>query len=52
MNPGNTSQNCSNCGEKVPKKLSKRTHSCIHCSILADRDVNAGINIKNRTVGH
>ncbi|WP_367267869.1 zinc ribbon domain-containing protein [Okeania sp. SIO2C9] len=59
MNPKNTSQNCSNCGKKVPKKLNIRTHSCPHCGIVIDRDVfaehdlgNAAINIKNRAVGH
>jgi len=52
VNPQNTSQDCSNCGEKVPKELSKRIHSCGHCGIVIDRDVNAGINIKNRAVGH
>jgi putative transposase len=43
--PHNTSQNCSNCGEKVQKSLSTRTHVCPHCGFVADRDVNAGINI-------
>ncbi|NEO58141.1 MAG: transposase [Okeania sp. SIO3B5] len=52
VNPKNTSQDCSNCGEKVPKKLSQRTHSCPHCGIVIDRDLNAAINIKNRAVGH
>ena len=53
--PHNTSQNCSNCGEKVPKSLSTRTHICPHCGYVADRDVNAGINILKRglsAVGH
>ncbi|GGA32318.1 RNA-guided endonuclease TnpB family protein [Okeania sp. KiyG1] len=52
VNPKNTSQNCSNCGEKVPKKLNIRTHSCPHCGIVIDRDLNAAINIKNRAAGH
>ena len=52
VNPKNTSQDCSNCGEKVPKELSQRTHSCPHCGIAIDRDVNVAINIKNRAVGH
>ncbi|MDY7005024.1 MAG: transposase [Cyanobacteriota bacterium] len=52
MNPKNTSQDCSNCGEKVDKELNIRTHSCPHCGIVIDRDVNAAINIKNRAVGH
>jgi len=49
---GRTSQDSSNYGKKVPKKLSKRTYSCPHCGIVIDRDVNAAINIKNRAVGH
>ncbi|MDJ1178828.1 transposase [Roseofilum sp. BLCC_M91] len=52
VNPKNTSQDCSNCGEKVPKELSIRTHSCSHCGIVIDRDLNAAINIKNRAAGH
>ncbi|NEO52719.1 MAG: IS200/IS605 family element transposase accessory protein TnpB [Okeania sp. SIO2C9] len=52
VNPRNTSQDCSNCGEKVPKELNIRTHSCPHCGIVMDRDLNAAINIKNRAVGH
>jgi len=48
----NTSQDCSNCGEKVPKKVHKRWHDCPHCGCSLDRDQNAAINIKNRAVGH
>ena len=44
----NTSQDCSNCGEKVPKKLHIRWHDCPHCGCSLDRDHNAAINIKNR----
>jgi len=43
--PYNTSQNCSNCGKKVQKGLSTRTHVCPHCKYVEDRDVNAAINI-------
>ncbi|MGF1674523.1 MAG: RNA-guided endonuclease InsQ/TnpB family protein, partial [Rivularia sp. (in: cyanobacteria)] len=53
--PHNTSQNCSNCGEKVKKSLSTRTHVCPHCGYVADRDLNASINILKlglSTVGH
>jgi putative transposase len=45
VEPKFTSQNCSNCGEKVVKTLSTRTHSCPHCKYVADRDENAAINI-------
>ncbi|MGB3204665.1 MAG: transposase [Crinalium sp.] len=48
----NTSQDCSNCGEKVPKKLHERWHDCPHCGCSLDRDYNAAINIKNRAEGH
>lgn len=53
--PHNTSQNCSNCGQKVQKSLSTRTHVCPHCGYVADRDTNAAINILKRalsTAGH
>jgi len=43
--PHFTSQDCSNCGEEVKKALSTRTHKCLHCGYLDDRDVNAAINI-------
>jgi putative transposase len=42
-----TSQDCSNCGAKVPKKLHERWHNCSHCGCSLDRDHNAAINIKN-----
>lgn len=45
VNPRNTSQMCSECGEPVPKDLSVRVHICPHCGFTADRDVNAALNI-------
>ena len=51
VSPHNTSQDCSNCGEKVPKKLYIRWHDCFHCGCSLDRDHNAAINIRNRAVG-
>jgi len=48
----NTSQDCSGCGEKVPKKLHERWHDCSHCGCSLDRDQNAAIVIRNRAVGH
>ncbi|BAZ21353.1 ISSoc10, orfB transposase [Kalymmatonema gypsitolerans NIES-4073] len=51
VNPKNTSQDCSSCGVKVPKKLHERWHSC-QCGCSLDRDHNAAINIKNRAEGH
>ncbi|MGB6166783.1 MAG: transposase [Geitlerinemataceae cyanobacterium] len=53
--PQNTSQNCSNCGQKVAKSLSTRTHKCPRCGYIADRDENAALNILEiglRTAGH
>ncbi|MGB5592503.1 MAG: transposase [Crocosphaera sp.] len=53
--PHNTSQNCSNCGEKIEKSLSTRTHICPHCGYVEDRDINAAINILKKglsTLGH
>ncbi|MGB3238146.1 MAG: transposase [Geitlerinemataceae cyanobacterium] len=47
-----TSQDCSSCGVKVPKKLHDRWHDCPNCGCSLDRDHNAAINIKNRAVGH
>ncbi|WP_445974520.1 zinc ribbon domain-containing protein [Plectonema radiosum] len=51
VNPSGTSQDCSSCGAKVPKKLHERWHSCL-CGCSLDRDHNAAIVIKNRAVGH
>ena len=53
--PYNTTQNCSNCHQKVKKGLSTRTHVCPHCNFVEDRDVNAALNILQKglsTVGH
>jgi putative transposase len=40
-----TSQECSGCGERVPKSLSVRTHVCPSCGLVLDRDENAARNI-------
>jgi len=45
VNPRNTSQSCSSCGEIVKKGLSVRTHICPYCGLILNRDVNAAINI-------
>lgn len=39
--PHFTSQECSNCGVRVVKSLSTRTHSCPYCGHIEQRDVNA-----------
>lgn len=48
VNPRNTSQQCSQCGEIVKKDLSVRVHHCLKCGLVLDRDINAAINIKTR----
>ena len=40
-----TSQICSGCGEKVPKSLAVRIHTCPFCGLIMDRDENAARNI-------
>ncbi|MEE3715941.1 transposase [Tumidithrix elongata RA019] len=45
VSPSYTSQDCSNCGYRVKKSLSTRTHSCPKCGIEICRDTNAAINI-------
>ena len=50
VNPHGTSQDCSNCGIKVPKTLSIRTHECPKCGLIIDRDENAAINVLNRAI--
>jgi putative transposase len=41
-----TSQDCSGCGERVPKSLSVRTHVCPSCGRMLDRDENAACSIQ------
>ena len=41
-NPAYTSQDCSQCGYRVAKKLSNRVHNC---GLSIDRDLNASLNI-------
>ncbi len=45
VNPRNTTQMCSQCGELVKKTLSERIHECPHCGLKLDRDLNASRNI-------
>ncbi len=44
--PASTSQDCSGCGERVPKSLSVRTHVCTNCGLVLDRDENAARTIQ------
>lgn len=50
VDPRNTSQKCSGCGELVPKSLAVRTHHCPHCGLVIDRDWNAARNILHAAV--
>ena len=47
VDPKHTSQTCSACGKKAPKKLSLsvRTFNCQFCGTSLDRDHNAALNI-------
>jgi putative transposase len=45
VNPRNTSQICSNCGQIVKKSLLERQHKCPKCNLTIDRDENAAINL-------
>lgn len=49
VDPKNTSQACSACGEIVRKSLAVRVHRC-ECGCVLDRDVNAARNILGRAV--
>lgn len=52
VSPQYTSQDCFNCGKRIKKSLSVRTHIC-ECGYCEDRDVNAALNIlKKATIGH
>jgi putative transposase len=48
VNPRGTTQECSGCGQVVPKDLSGRVHDCPHCGLKLDRDLNAALNILGR----
>lgn len=43
--PHFTSQDCSKCGTRVKKSLSRRTHKCPCCGLAEHRDLNAAKNI-------
>jgi putative transposase len=48
VDPRGTSQECSQCGTKVPKDLSVRIHDCPNCGFKTHRDHNSGLNILRR----
>jgi putative transposase len=45
VNPAYTSQDCSQCGHRQKKTLAVRTHQCVCCGLILDRDYNAARNI-------
>jgi putative transposase len=45
-----TTQDCSQCGTRVPKLLSERTHRCPSCGLVLDRDLNAARNILQKAI--
>lgn len=50
VEPKFTSQDCSRCGNRVKKSLSIRTHICMNCGTVLDRDHNASINILQKAL--
>jgi len=55
VDPKNTTQLCSGCGQIVKKELHQRLHACPHCGLELSRDLNASINILARglaSLGH
>ncbi len=50
VDPRNTTQLCSACGELVPKTLRDRVHDCPKCGLVLGRDHNAAINILQRAI--
>lgn len=51
VDPKNTSQRCSGCGEMVQKAWKARKHSCPSCGLTLHRDHNAALNILQAVVG-
>lgn len=52
VDPRDTTQRCSSCGNVVPKTLKDRIHDCPHCGLRVDRDYNAAVNILIAGMGH
>jgi len=50
VDPKNTTQMCSGCGNRVYKQMWVRTHKCPDCGLVMDRDHNAAINILNKAL--
>ena len=47
VNPQGTTQRCSNCKNKVKKKLTNRIHDCDNCGLIISRDYNSALEIKD-----
>lgn len=45
-----TTQRCSQCINKVEKKLQEREHKCPHCGFETSRDHNSALDIKRLTL--
>lgn len=50
VDPKNTSQLCSKCQNKEHLELKDRIFKCSKCGLEIDRDLNASINIRNRSI--
>jgi IS605 OrfB family transposase len=50
VSPEYTSQDCSNCENRVEKKLSDRSHDCEECGLTIDRDLNAARNVVQKAI--
>ncbi|PTD94449.1 hypothetical protein C9439_02725 [archaeon SCG-AAA382B04] len=48
VDPEDTTQNCSQCGSMVPKRIWDRGHKCPECGFETTRDHNSALNIKKR----
>ena len=48
-----SSKTCSSCGiKKMTLKLSERTFNCESCGFSCDRDLNASLNLRNKSVSY
>ncbi len=50
VDPKNTTQNCSRCGNRVYKQIWVREHRCPSCGLIIDRDYNAARNVLNKAL--
>ena len=50
VDPKNTTQTCSRCGNRVYKQIWIRTHKCPQCGLVLDRDHNAARNILHKAL--